>query len=302
MTIEKARNGDIELAYETMGAVHGEPLLLISGVSQMLIWHDDFCDSLVRHGFQVTRFDNRDIGLSTHLRDAGPPRMWDLLFRPSRAARYQLADLADDAFAVLDALGRSSAHVVGDSIGAMIAATMALRCPERVRTLTLIGSTPSPRVGAPSLLTYSRILKVARKPVTNGEEYGEHLIELDAALGASEYPSDVAWMREFARLSFERGYDRVGVKRLSAVMRASGDRRAELAGIRVPTLVIHGLADRVAQPVAGCATAAAIPGARLVTYPGMASHPPRALWPAVIAEIATIAGLGRHQEETGATA
>ncbi|HET6501745.1 MAG TPA: alpha/beta fold hydrolase [Amycolatopsis sp.] len=291
MTIKMARHGDIELAYETTGAPTGEPLLLISGIAQMLIWHDDIREGLVERGFQVARFDNRDTGLSTHLHDAGQPSKLSLLMRPSRAVRYHLTDLADDAVAVLDALGWPSAHVVGEALGAMIAQSMAVRHPRRVRSLTSIASTPSPRIGRPNARTLLRIFKVGRKPVTSAEDYAEHLVELDAALGSPDYPADEKWLRELGRRSFERGHDQAGVERLSAAMQASGDRRGELAGLRVPTLVVHGTADQVFRPVGGRATATAIPGARLVTYPGMASHVPLALWPAVIDEIAAVAGI-----------
>jgi pimeloyl-ACP methyl ester carboxylesterase len=179
---------------------------------------------------------------------------------------------------------------------------MASRRPERVRSLTSISSSPSPRLGRPALRAQLGVLKVAKRPVTSGEEYGEHLLELDSVIGSPDYPTDEAWLREYGRRCFERGYDRAGVERLSAVMRASGDRRAELAKITVPTVVIHGLADRIVPPAAGRATAAAIPGARLVTYPGMSSLPPEPLFPAIIDEIVGVAGLGEHRKETGATA
>ncbi|MEV7043890.1 alpha/beta fold hydrolase [Amycolatopsis sp. NPDC051061] len=133
MTVKMARHGDIELAYETMRPPSGEPLLLVSGISQMLVWHDDFCAALVERGFQVARFDNRDTGLSTHLHHAGRPSKLALLLRPSRAVQYQLTDLADDAVAVLDALGWPSAHVVGETRGGMIAQSMAVRHPDRLR-------------------------------------------------------------------------------------------------------------------------------------------------------------------------
>lgn len=288
MTIKMARHGSIELAYETIGPPTGEPLLLISGISQMLIWPDDACAALVERGFQVTRYDNRDTGLSTHLHHAGRPSKLALLLRPSRAARYHLTDLVDDAVAVLDALSWSSAHIVGESLGGMIAQSMAVRHPDRVRSLTSIGAGPSPRIGRPSARTLLQMIKIARRPINGPEDYAEHMVKMDQVAGSPDYPPDEAWLRELGRRSYERGHDQAGVERLSAAMQASGDRRRELAGLRVPTLVVHGLANRVARPVAGRATAAAIPGARLVTYPGMPSHVPPALWPAVSDEIVTI--------------
>jgi pimeloyl-ACP methyl ester carboxylesterase len=301
MTIEMARHGDIELAYETIGPPTGEPLLLISGISQMLAWPDDACAALVERGFQVARFDNRDTGLSIHLHHAGRPSKLALLLRPSRAVGYHLTDLADDAVAVLDALGWQSAHVVGESLGGMIAQSMAVHHPERVRSLTSIGSSPSPRIGRPSIRTLLRVLAVARKPINSAEDYAEHLVELEPVAGSPDYPQDEAWMRELGRRSYERGYDPAGVERLSAAMQASGDRHGELAALRLPTLVVHGTANKMTRPVAGRATAAAIPGARLVTYPGMPSHVPLQLWPDVINEIVAIAGLDvdHHERKPG---
>lgn len=296
MTVKMARHGDIELAYEIIGPPSGEPLLLVPGISQMLIWHDDVCAALVKRGFQVARFDNRDTGLSTHLHHAGRPSKLALLLRPSRAVRYHLIDLADDAVAVLDTLGWASAHVVGETLGGMIAQSMAVRHPDRVRSLTSIGSSPSPRIGRPAARTLMRILKISRKPINSAEDYAEHLVELDKVVGSPEYPADETWLRELARRSFERGHDQAGVERLSVAVQASGDRRGELAGLQVPTLVVHGTADPVFRPIGGLATAAAIPGARLVTYPGMSSHIPLALWPAVIDEIVAVSRSNAHRE------
>ncbi|MFI6042875.1 alpha/beta fold hydrolase [Nocardia sp. NPDC051321] len=297
MTIEMARHGDIELAYETIGPPTGEPLLLISGISQMLIWHDDAIAGLVERGFQVVRFDNRDTGLSTHLHRAGRPSKLDLLLRPTQAVRYHLTDLADDAVAVLDALNWDSAHVVGESLGGTIAQSMAVRHPDRVRSLTSIGAGPSPRIGGPRVRTLLRFLVLARKPINSAEDYAEHMEALELIAGSPDYPQDETWLRELGKRSYERGHDQAGVERLSVALRASGDRRGELAAVRVPTLVVHGLADKTARPVAGSATAAAIPGARLVTYPGMPSHVPPQLWPDVINEIAAIAGLDGDRNE-----
>ncbi len=154
-----ARHGAIELAYETSGAPGGEPLLLISGTGvQMLMWPDAFVAALVGRGFCVTRFDNRDVGLSTHLTQAGNPGWLKPLIRHA-AAPYRVEDMADDAAAVLDALGWDRAHIVGTSLGGMIAQTMAIRYPSRVRTLTSIMSTPSARIGTmPKISTMRKLM------------------------------------------------------------------------------------------------------------------------------------------------
>ncbi|WP_163571645.1 alpha/beta fold hydrolase [Fodinicola feengrottensis] len=174
MTIRMAHHDGIDLAYETIGPAGGEPLLLIAGISQMLTWPDDFCAALAARGFLVARFDNRDTGLSTHLHDAGRPNKLDLLLRPACAAAYQLTDLADDAVAVLDAIGWSSAHVVGETFGGMIAQSMAFRSQDRVRSLTSIASTPSSRIGRPSLATLVRILRTGRS-IDSAEDYAQHV-------------------------------------------------------------------------------------------------------------------------------
>jgi pimeloyl-ACP methyl ester carboxylesterase len=223
MAIRMARHGDIELAYETIGPPAGEPLLLVSGMAQMLIWRDEVCAALVERGFQVARFDNRDTGLSTHRDQAPRPSKPALLLRPSRAVQHHLTDLADDAVAVLDALGWPSAHVVGETLGGMIAQSMAVRNPDRVRSLTSIGSSPSPRIGRPNARTLMRIVKASRKPIKSAEDYAEHLVKLDAVVGSPDYPPDEALLRELGRRSFERGYDQAGVERLSPAL-AGGTR------------------------------------------------------------------------------
>jgi len=140
--IAMACNGEVKIAYETFGAPSGQPLLLVMGLGvQMLFWPDDFCAARADAGFAVARFDNRDTGLSTRFSTAGVPRLFMMLTRPAAAAVYRLEDMADDASNVLDALEWDSAHIVGVSLGAMIAQTIAIRYPARVRTLTCISST-----------------------------------------------------------------------------------------------------------------------------------------------------------------
>jgi pimeloyl-ACP methyl ester carboxylesterase len=289
MTDGRAHNGRIELAYLTTGPATGEPLLLILGVGpQLVAWHDDFCAALVARGFQPARFDNRDAGLSTHLHEAGRPSRLSLLAGRAGAAPYRLDDLADDAVAVLDALGWRTAHLLGVSYGGMIAQVVATRYPARVRSLTSISSTTSPRIGRPTAGTILRLLSIARRPVATREDAARHFVDLQPLVGSPQYPPDLDWLRELGRRSFDRAHDQAGVERQSAAFQSSGDRRAELATVRVPTLVIHGAADRMIRPAGGRATAAAVPGARLVVYPGMGHDLPRALWPSIIEEIVAI--------------
>jgi pimeloyl-ACP methyl ester carboxylesterase len=292
MTIRTARHGDIEIAYESFGAATGQPLLLVMGIGgQMLSWPEGFCRRLVDHGFCVIRFDNRDAGLSTRFTAAGRPNQLTMLLRPAAAAVYRLQDMADDAIAVLDAQGWSAAHVVGISQGGMIAQTMAVHHPDRVRSLTSISSTPAPRLGQPRPRTLLKILKVANpKRINSAEDLARYMLELHLLVGSPAYPADPAALRELAHQCYERGgLDQAAVQRQTAAIAASGDRRAELANIQAPTLVIHGEDDPLIRLPAGKATADAIPGARLITYPGMGHDLPAALWTTIIDQISQLA-------------
>lgn len=285
-----AAHDGVEIAYEVFGPPDGEPLLLVMGLgAQMITWHPDFCASLVERGFRVARFDNRDTGLSTSFTSAGRPSQLRMWLRPASAAVYRLDDMADDAVAVLDALGWSAAHVVGMSQGGMIAQAMALRHRDRVRTLTSMCSAPGPRVGQPRPGTLLGIARAARVRITDADSYAAHLLALQPYVASPAYPADTDWLREVARESYERGYELAAVQRQTAAIAASGDRRPRLAGLDVPTLVIHGEADRLIRPVGGRETARAIPGAILRTFPGMGHDLPRALWPEITAAIADLA-------------
>jgi len=298
MTVTTTRNGPIEIAYETCGPSDGRPLLLVMGTGgQMLSWPDPFCRELVAHGFQVTRFDNRDAGLSTRLTDAGAPGQLSMLLRPATAARYTLADMADDAVAVVDAMKWDTAHLVGISQGGMIAQAVATNHPGRVRSLTSISSTPTPRIGKPKGRTLARIIRAANpKKVRTSDDLGAYLITLAGVVGSPGYPVDEAELRELARRCYDRGgLDLASIQRQTAALVAAGDRRPTLANVRVPTLVIHGEADPLIRPEGGHATAEAIPGARLITYPGMGHDLPRALWPTIIGEIAALAGAAEQR-------
>lgn len=288
--MEAARNTDIVLAYETFGPPGGEPLLLISGTgAQMLIWPEGFCAALVGRGFRVARFDNRDTGLSTHLTGAPAPGWLTAMLRPS-AAPYRLADMADDALAVMDALGWPDAHVVGASLGGMIAQALAIRHPGRVRTLTSIMSTPSARIATmPTLAAIRALAQAAGTPVTSPDQAADRAVALKRIIGSPGYPLDEDMVRDIAARSFQRHpdaeQDERDDQRQRAAVIASGDRRRALAGLRIPALVIHGEQDPVIRPRGGRATARAIPGARLVTYPGMGHDLPAALWPSIVGEI-----------------
>jgi len=290
--MESAHNADIVIAYETFGLPGGVPLLLISGTgAQMLVWPDDFCAALADRGFPVARYDNRDSGLSTHLTGRPAPGWFKVMLRRS-AAPYRLEDMAQDALAVMDALGWQAAHVAGTSMGGMIAQTLAITNPARLRTLTSIMSTPSARIATMPTAAVMRALgRMAGTPVTSTDQAGDQAVALKKVMGSPGYPLDEPMVREIGRRSFERHPAAAAddLRQRAAVI-ASGDRRRALAGLRIPALVIHGEQDPVMRPKGGRATARAIPGARFVTYPGMGHDLPRALWPSIMDEICALVG------------
>jgi pimeloyl-ACP methyl ester carboxylesterase len=285
--VDKASRRGVDIAYERMAGAEGRPLLLVMGLGmQMISWPDDFCAALARRGFAVVRFDNRDVGLSTHFHDRGAPTLLSTLIRPAAVAAYRIEDMADDAVAVLDALGWDNAHVVGASMGGMIAQAMAIRHPTRLRTLTSVMSTPSPRIGRPRL---AALAALSGRPVDGRDAAAERMVRVFRTIGSPGYQADEEWLRDTGRRAYDRCHDPAGIQRQLAAVNASGDRRPGLARVRVPTLVLHGQADPLVRPAGGAATAAAVPGARLVTYPGMGHDLPRELWPSMIDEIDRIA-------------
>ncbi|HEV2813859.1 MAG TPA: alpha/beta hydrolase [Solirubrobacteraceae bacterium] len=278
--------GDVELCYETFGDPSDVPLLLVMGLgTQMIAWRNDFCESLAARGFHVIRYDNRDIGRSTHLRSARPPTVRQMLTRDRRAAAYTLDDMADDAAGLLDCLGIEAAHVVGASMGGMIAQMLAAGHPDRVLTLTSIMSTTGHRLkGQPALKVYPFFL--AKRPKAKDEAI-ERIVKLFRVVGSPGFPRDEEDLRKLASDSWDRGDgDDAGSGRQLQAILASGNRTAALRDVKAPTLVIHGKADKLVRPSGGRATARAIPGARLVLIDGMGHDMPRGVWPRLIDLIA----------------
>jgi pimeloyl-ACP methyl ester carboxylesterase len=280
-----ARVGDVELAYETFGDPADPALLLVMGLgTQMLGWREAFCAQLAERGFLVVRYDNRDTGRSTRFSAHPPPSALQLLRRDRRAAAYTLADMATDGVGLLDHLGIGRAHVVGASMGGMIAQTIAMRHPDRVLSLVSIMSNTGARwTGQPALRLYGVLLKRAPR---DREGFVVHQMRVFEQIGSPGFPRDEADLRDMATRSWERGHDPAGAGRHLAAILASGDRTAELRSIRAPTLVIHGTEDRLVAPSGGRATAKAIPGTRLVEIPGMGHDLPRGAWRRIIDAIA----------------
>ncbi|HEY0542442.1 MAG TPA: alpha/beta hydrolase [Actinoallomurus sp.] len=281
MTGQLADTGrGISLAYEELGDAGADPLVLVAGLGQQLhSWPTAFCQRLAARGYRVIRFDNRDVGRSTHLRFR-PPGPVATLARRRDPQQYDLTDLATDTVGLLDALGYDDAHLVGVSMGGMIAQTVAALSPGHVRTLTSIMSTTGARrIGRPALSTW-RLM--ARRPPTTREAAVEQAVRMFAHIGSHGFPFDEPWVRERAGLAWDRDPSRGGVGRQLAAIICSGDRTEQLRAITAPTLVIHGDRDRMVAPTGGAATVRAITGARLETIRGMGHDLPEGAWPRLL--------------------
>jgi pimeloyl-ACP methyl ester carboxylesterase len=280
MAAGTANVNGIEIAYETLGDASDQPLLLVMGLGMQLIhWDRNLCDQLAARGFYVIRFDNRDSGLSTHI-DAPLPDLRRAMIGLHTDAPYLLDDMAADAFGLLDHLGIEAAHVVGVSMGGMIAQTMAIARPERVLSLTSIMSTTgNRRVGLPKLRVWSVLLRQAPR---DREGYIEHFVRVFRMIGSRRYPMSEPRIRQLAADTWERDHHASGTPRQLAAILASGDRTAALRSLRLPVTVIHGRDDPLVPFRGGRATAAAIPGARLIAIPGMGHDLPEQLWPQFI--------------------
>ena len=277
----------VEIAYETFGRASDPPVLLIMGLgTQMLGWPDGFCQELAARGHFVVRFDNRDVGLSTHLHDAPRPDPVAAWSGDFSSASYTLSDMAGDTAALLDALGFDSAHVVGASMGGMIAQTLAIEHPERVRSLTsIMSSTGDAKVGRS---TQAAMAVLMAPPVGSRLEAMDRAVANYRVIGSPAYRLDEEAVRERAGLSYDRAYDPSGVGRQLVAILASGDRTERLRGVDVPTLVIHGEQDPLVNVSGGRATAAAIPGTELVVIDGMGHDLPRQLWPGIADRMAVL--------------
>ena len=268
----------VELCYQTFGDPDAEPLLLVMGLGGPMTWWDaDLCRLLAESGFYVIRYDNRDTGRSSRGTGRVSRAMLVKAFlgRPVKVP-YTLADLAEDAFGLLDHLGIESAHVVGVSMGGMIAQTMAVRHQDRVRSLVSMMSTTGRRTVGwvdPRLMP----MMLGRRGSTL-EEYLEASVIGAAAIGSPAYPEDDEAARARARITWERGINPAGVMRHMMAVLTQPNRGRALHSLRIPATVIHGLDDRMVHVSGGRATAQAIPGAQLLLIPGMGHNLPPALF------------------------
>jgi pimeloyl-ACP methyl ester carboxylesterase len=284
-----AANG-IQIEYETFGDRGAEPLLLVMGLgAQMLLWDEAFCERLAARGHYVVRYDNRDVGLSTHFDAQGIP---DLMAVMTAAATgkpvsvgYTLDDMADDAAALCEALGFADAHFVGASMGGMIVQTVAIRHPARVRSLvSIMSSTGNPTLPA----ARPEIMALLMGPAPVGRQAAiDASVETWRKIGSPGFPFDETEIRARTARMYDRANHPAGQVRQLAAIVAHGNRAPLLAGVRAPTLVIHGIDDPLVPVEGGKDTAASIPGSELLLIPGMGHDLPSALFPQLVDAIAT---------------
>lgn len=288
----KVRTNGVDIEVEDDGGT-GEPLVLLMGIGAQLVhWPDGFCEGLRGAGFRLIRLDNRDVGLSSHLSHLPIPDPRRVLLRAALGLRieapYSLADMADDVAGVLDELGVERAHVLGASMGGMIAQTFALRHGGRTRSLVSIMSTPGDRRYA--FAARPRALKaLLGKPPRTREETVERMLFVYRSIGSQTHRADESILRAIGERSFDRGQNPAGFARHFAAIGAAGSRRVALRALDVPTLVIHGTQDPLIPVQAGRATAQAIPKARMLELTDMGHDLPRPLWGAITSAVRSLA-------------
>jgi pimeloyl-ACP methyl ester carboxylesterase len=267
----------IDVAYQRLGKPDAPAILLIMGIAaQSIHWPDGFCRALVDSGLQVIRFDNRDSGLSSHLTAARPPNLPAVLAGDLSSVSYTLSDMASDAVALLDHLGIEKAHVTGASMGGQIAQTLAIEHSERVHSLiSMMSTTGNRQVGQPSPEVLKEVF--SGPPAVTRDDVIQQMIRAARIVGSPAHSGDENEIAMRAGRAYDRGYDPVGTARQAVATLASGDRTVRLQQLRIPTLVIHGLADRMCDVRGGRATADAIPGAELILIEGMGHDLPPGL-------------------------
>jgi pimeloyl-ACP methyl ester carboxylesterase len=285
-----AKSGELDIVYEDMGNPGDPPVLLIMGLgAQLLLWRTGFCEKLVDQGLRVIRYDNRDVGLSSKVTGVHSgagllPRMARSFVGAKSPAAYTLEDMADDAAALLDHLGLDRAHIVGGSMGGMIAQVFAARHAARTRSLGVIFSSNNRALLPPP--APKQLLALLQRPAdTSRETVIENSIRVSKIIGSRAFQPAEDKMRADALESYERSYYPVGVGRHFAAILGSGSLRRYDRQISAPTVVIHGKADKLMRPSGGRAVAKAIPGARFVLFDGMGHDLPEPLWDDIIGEL-----------------
>jgi pimeloyl-ACP methyl ester carboxylesterase len=291
-----AANG-VRIEYECFGTSDAPAIVLIMGLGMQLTgWPDPFCQKLANEGFRVVRFDNRDIGLSTHFDDRGVPNMLWQFVKARLGLRvrgaYDLNEMAADTAGFMDALAVRQAHVVGASMGGMIAQQLAALHPDRVRSLVSIMSTTGNRRLPPATREAQRALFAKPSDPGDPRSVVDHYVRVFNVLASPGFPTDQAELRARMERSVARSYHPQGVARQIVAILASGDRSKDLAAIRAPTLVLHGDRDPLVPLAGGKDTAAKIPGAKLRVIEGMGHD--MAAWPLLADEIVAHARSVRH--------
>jgi pimeloyl-ACP methyl ester carboxylesterase len=271
----------IQIEYESFGDTSDPPLLLIMGLGgQMIVWDTELCQSLADRGFHVIRFDNRDVGLSTHFHDAPTPEVMAAMVGDTSSASYFINDMAADAAGLLDALGIPAAHIVGASMGGMIAQAFAIEHPDKTLSLcSIMSTTGDTTVGQP---TPDALEMLMTSPPQTVEDAADSAVLASKVIGGKGFPLDEERIRARTVEAWNRDHDDVGIARQLVAIVASGDRTPGLRGVTVPTLVIHGVDDPLVTPSGGEATAKAVPGAELLNLEGMGHDLPIPLWPRIV--------------------
>jgi pimeloyl-ACP methyl ester carboxylesterase len=283
-----ATSGDLKIHYEDMGDIDDPPVLLIMGLgAQMLLWRTEFCEKLVGHGLRVIRYDNRDVGLSskTERRSVGQPFLTRLLrswVGLESKAPYTLEDMADDAAAVLDHLGIRAAHIVGASMGGMIAQVFAAQFAQRTRTLGIIFSSNNSALLPPPAPRALLALVKGPPPGSPRDVILDNAVRVSRIIGSPRYRIPDAQVRAEAAEGYDRNYYPQGVAGQFSAILGSGSLVHHNRRILAPTVVIHGRADKLMRLSGGRAIARAISGARLVLFDGMGHDLPQQLWDPVI--------------------
>jgi pimeloyl-ACP methyl ester carboxylesterase len=270
----------ITLCHDSFGDPADPTALLVMGLgTQMIAWRKDFCEQLAARGFYAVRFDNRDAGLSTHVKGP-PPTIPQMFTRRLPDGAYSLEDMADDTDRFIQKLGLGPVHLIGASMGGMIGQVMAARHPDMVASLvSIMSNTGSRWTGQPALSAYRLFL--AEAP-SEREAFVEHILKLFSIVGSRGELYDEDYIRDVTERSFDRDHNAAAVGRQLGAVLKTGNRDAMLRAIKAPTLVIHGTEDRLVRPSGGRATKRAIPGARLMEVEGMGHDLPRGAWPQIL--------------------
>lgn len=293
-----ARSGELDIYYEDMGDEADPPVLLVMGLgAQLLLWRTGFCEKLVDRGLRVIRYDNRDVGLSTKLDRRRAPgsmltRMAKFWLGIRSTSVYTLEDMADDAAALLDHLGIERAHVVGASMGGMIAQVFAARFAARTRSLAVIFSSNNHRFLPPPAPRALLALLTGPSPDSPPEVIIDNAVRATRIIGSPGYPAPEEQLRANATEAYKRSYYPWGVARHFGAILGSGSLAGYDRVITAPTVVIHGLADKLMRPRGGRAVADAIEHSRLVLFEGMGHDLPEQLWDQIVGELTTTFAAG----------